>query len=139
MIPLVWNYRKLSTLPPPKGVHDLSMDGGLPPGFQQTTLFLLPTVAVILVFMMNFGGKMPIFYNCLPISGNPPMLKENLPKKGPLLRKCWTQNPPTWFGMLCYPLPGLLGSDSNPQLPCYDNKTIPSLGKFLQQTKSKDI
>ena len=45
------------------GVHDLWMDGGLPPGFKKVTLFQLPTVAVILTFTMNFGGKLPMLYN----------------------------------------------------------------------------
>ena len=39
------------------------------------------------LFMMNFGGKLPNFDNFLPISGNPPMFMENLPRKGPLFRE----------------------------------------------------
>ena len=38
------------------------MDGqGLLPGSQRGTLFQLPKLAVISTFMMNFGGKQPIF------------------------------------------------------------------------------
>ena len=46
----------------PGGVHDLWMYGGLPPGFQK--FVLIPT------FMMDFGGKIPIFNDFLPISAN---------------------------------------------------------------------
>ena len=53
------------------GVHDLRMDEGVPHGFQKGSIFLLPTVAVIPTFMMNFGRKLPIFDNILPISGKP--------------------------------------------------------------------
>ena len=56
---------------PEGGIHNLRMDGGLPPVFQKATLFQLPLVAVIPTFMMNFGGKLPIFDNFLPISGKP--------------------------------------------------------------------
>ena len=54
-----------------RGIHDLRMDGGLPPGFQKATPLKLPTVAVIPTFRMNFGGKLPILDNFLPISGKP--------------------------------------------------------------------
>ena len=54
---------------PGGGVHDLGMDGGLPPGFQKGTLFLLQKLAVIPTFFMNFGGKRPIFGTFSPISG----------------------------------------------------------------------
>ena len=70
------------------GVHDLRMDGGLPPGFQKATLLLLPTVAVILTFMMNFGGKLPIFDNFC---------------QGPLFREFWTQTPTHMGGTFPYP------------------------------------
>ena len=39
------------------------------------------------------------------------MFKENLPKRGPLFREFWTQNPPIWeahtcaLNMSCYPPP----------------------------------
>ena len=52
-------------------------------------------------FMMNFGGKLPIFDNDLLISGKP--TKENLPKKGPLFREFWTQKPTHMGGTYPYP------------------------------------
>ena len=86
-----------------EGVHDLRMDGGLPPGIQKATLFELPTVAAIPIFMMNFGGKLPIFDNFCQFLGNPPMFKENLPKKRPLFREFWTQKPTHMGGTYPYP------------------------------------
>ena len=50
-------------------VHDLRMDGGLPPCVQKGTLFRLPKLAAIPTFMMNFAGKPSIFDYFSPISG----------------------------------------------------------------------
>ena len=61
------------------GVHDLWMDGGMPPGFQKAALFLLLTVAIIPTFMMNFGGELPIFEIFVNFWKTQPMFKENLP------------------------------------------------------------
>ena len=52
-----------------EGVHDLWMDGGLPPGFEKGTLVQSPKIAVISTCMMNFEGKLPIFCYFSPISG----------------------------------------------------------------------
>ena len=85
------------------GVHDLRMDGGLPPVFQKATLFWLPTAAITPTFMMNLGGKLPIFDNFCQFLENPPMFKENLPKKGPLFREFWTQKATHVGGTYPYP------------------------------------
>ena len=59
--------------------------------------------------MMNFGGKPPIFCFFCQFLDNPPLLKENLPKTGPLFREFGAQNPPIWaahtrtLNMLCTP------------------------------------
>ena len=45
---------------------DLRMDGGLPPGFQKG--FLITETCCNATFMMNFGGKQPIFGYFSPIS-----------------------------------------------------------------------
>ena len=54
-----WNYvvSNFEYHPGGRGAHDLRMNGGLPPSFQKATLFLLLTVAVIPIFMINFGGN----------------------------------------------------------------------------------
>ena len=85
------------------GVHDLWMDGSLPPGYQKATLFELPTVAVLPTFMMNFCGKIPIFTISCGFLKNPPVFKENLPKKGPLFRDFWTPKPIHMGGTYRYP------------------------------------
>ena len=64
---------------------------------------LLPTAAVIPTFMMNFGGKLPIFDNFCQFLENPPMFMENLPKKGPLFREFWAQKPTHMGGTYPYP------------------------------------
>ena len=65
----VWADKKGQANANPREVHDLGMDGGLPPGFQKGTLFQLPKLAGIPTFMMNFGGKPPIFDYFSLISG----------------------------------------------------------------------
>ena len=45
-------------LPPAQGVHDLGMDGSLPPSFRKATFLLLPKSAFMHTFMMNLGGKL---------------------------------------------------------------------------------
>ena len=87
----------------PQGVHDLRMDGGLPPGFQKGTLFQLQKLAVIPTFMMNFGGKPPIFAIFRQFLDNPPLFKENLLKKGPLSREFGAQTPNHMGGTYPYP------------------------------------
>ena len=66
------------------GVHDLRMEGGLPPGFQKGTFFQLPKLAVIPTFMMNFGGKPPILCYFSPISGYPTLVHRKSAEKGTL-------------------------------------------------------
>ena len=64
---------------------------------------------VILTFMMHLGGKPPIFYYFCQFLENPPMFKEDLPKKGPLSREFWLKNRPILaantctLNMLCKP------------------------------------
>ena len=45
--------------------NEFYKERGVPPGFQTATFFLLPELAFIPTFMMNFSGKIPIF-NILP-------------------------------------------------------------------------
>ena len=58
--------------------------------------------------MMNFGRKLPIFYNFCQFLENPPMFKETLPKKDPCLENFELKNPSIWaahtrtLNMLCY-------------------------------------
>ena len=64
----------------------------------------LPTVAVIPTFMMNLGGKLPVFDNFFAnFWKTHPRFKENLPKKGPLLREFWTQKHTHIGGIYPYP------------------------------------
>ena len=66
--------------------------------------------------MMNFGGKLPIFDNILPISGKPPKFKENLLKKGPLFREFWTQKPIHMGGTYQYPQCVMLPPGNRPNV-----------------------
>ena len=52
-------YAMFEQSPRGGGVHDLRMDGGLPPGFHKGTLFSLPKLAVIPTFMTNLAEKHP--------------------------------------------------------------------------------
>ena len=85
------------------GLHDLRLDGGLPTGFQKATRFQLPTVAIIPAFMINFGGKLPVFTIFGRFLVYPPMFQENLPKKRPLFREVWTEKPTHMGGTYTYP------------------------------------
>ena len=64
-------------------------------------------------FMMNFGGKPPIFSHFWRFQPNRPMFIENLPKNDPCLENFGPKNPPIWaahtrtINMLCTP-PGFL-------------------------------
>ena len=97
-----------------RGLHDLRMDGGLPPGFQKGTLFQSPKVVVIPTYMMNFGGKRPIF---LLFFANfwitHPCLWKICRKRDPCLENLGPKNPPIWaahtrtLNMLCTPPPGV--------------------------------
>ena len=75
----------------------------------EATLFLLPTVAVIPTFMMNFGGKLPILTIFSQFLENPPMFKENVPKSDPCFENYGPKNPSIWaartrtLNMLCHP------------------------------------
>ena len=60
------------------------MDGGLPPGFQKGTLFLLTKLAVIPTFMMNLAENGPFLAAFRQFLDNLSlMFMENLPKRDP--------------------------------------------------------
>ena len=63
-----------------RGVHDVWIDGDLPPYYQKGTLFLILNLAFIPTFMINFGAKLLIFDYFLR-QANPPMFEENLSKR----------------------------------------------------------
>ena len=50
-------------------------------------------ITPIFICIMNFGGKLSIHIYILWISANPSIAKENLSRKDPLFRECWTQKP----------------------------------------------
>ena len=54
------NSRKTNFFTRGGSVYDLWIDGTLPPGFQEETLFYLPKSSFMPTFMVNFGGKLPI-------------------------------------------------------------------------------
>ena len=76
-----WLDKSLSS--PGGRAHDLRMDGGLPPGFQKATLFQFSAVAVLTSFMMNFGGKLPIFDNFYQCLETHPCLRKICRKRDP--------------------------------------------------------
>ena len=53
--------------------------------------------------MMNFGGKPPIFAIFRQFLDNPPLFKENLPKRGPLFGEFGAQKPTHMGGTYPYP------------------------------------
>ena len=53
--------------------------------------------------MMNFGGKDPFLAILRQFLDKPPMFMENLPKKGPLFREFWAQEPTHMGGKYPYP------------------------------------
>ena len=85
-------------------VHNLRMDGGLPSAawFSRSYPLLITSSCCHTHFYDECWWKTPIFDNFLPISENPPMFKETLPKKGPLFREFWTHKPTHMGGTYPY-------------------------------------
>ena len=68
-----------------EGVHDLRTDGGCAAKFSERYPLLIAKTPVIPTVMMNFGGKPPTFAIFRQFLENPPIFKENLPIKRPLV------------------------------------------------------
>ena len=72
--------------------------------------------------MMDFGGKLPILTIFCQFLENPPMFKENLPKKEPLFREFWAQKPTHMGGTYPNPQHVMLPPPPGPPLECHDKK-----------------
>ena len=102
-----------------EGVYDWRMNGVLPPSYPEqpcSNYQKLPSNPLLWLTKVENDPFLTNFCQLLP---NPPMFKENLPKKGPLFREIWSpKNPSIWtaytctVNMLCMPLEGSIYKDS---------------------------